>query len=88
MVVAPGEWEPGINCEGELREFSGGDGAAGYPDGALSCIGVCPVKHHPVVHLRCVHFIERTESKVSIPDYLRLAIQCPIPCHLHCPKTP
>lgn len=23
MVVAPGKWEPGINCEGELREFSG-----------------------------------------------------------------
>lgn len=23
MVVAPGEWEPGINCEGELSEFSG-----------------------------------------------------------------
>lgn len=23
MVIAPGKWEPGVKCEGELREFSG-----------------------------------------------------------------
>lgn len=23
MVIDPGKWQPGINCERELREFSG-----------------------------------------------------------------
>lgn len=66
MVVAPGRWEPGINCERELREFSGGDGAVLYPDGSLSCTGVCTVKNHPVVHLSFVHFIVCIDSKISI----------------------
>lgn len=83
MVVALREWEPGIYCEWEFREFSGMMELFCILDGALSCIGVRPLKRHPVVHLRCVHFIECIESEVSIPHYLYLSIYCSIPCHLH-----
>ena len=73
MVIDPGKWQPGINCERELREFSGGDEAVLYPDGALSCIGICLVEYQiSVVCLRFVHFNECIQSKVSIPHYLYL----------------